>query len=245
MNFADLHCHILGGVDDGARDEKEMREMLDVAYNDGIHTICFTPHFKQYEFSSAAEIASYNKNISDSFNKAKEYAHGKYPDMKLFLGSEIMYHHDILNSLLSSLCKSIAGGSFVLVEFDPGISFFDMRLAISNLLRNGMHPIIAHAERYGIFIKNPKRLQELKELGASVQVNAHGIKKIAIGKIARFLKNALKQSLVDVVATDSHRPDSSPPQISRAYEIIKKLCGADYAENVCCKNAEKILNNEN
>lgn len=245
VNFADLHCHILGGVDDGARDDKEMKEMLDIAYGDGIRIICFTPHFKQYEFSGVGEIASYNERISVSFDAAEKYAREKYPDMRLFLGNEIMYHHDISDSLASSICESIAGGPFVLVEFDPGVSFFDLRLAVLNLLRNGMHPIIAHVERYGEILKKPQRLKELKELGALIQVNAHGIKKFAFGKVAVFLKNALKHSLVDFVATDAHSPHSSPPKISGAYEIIKSSCGVDYARKVCCENAERILNSRN
>lgn len=245
MNFADLHCHILGCVDDGARDEKEMKEMLDIAYGDGIRTICFTPHFKQYEFSGVGEISSYNERISESFDTAKEYVSGKYPDMHLFLGSEIMYHHDISNSLSSSFCKSMAGTPFVLVEFDTNISFFDMRSASSALLRNGLRPIIAHVERYGCLIKNPKRLAELKDLGALIQVNANRIKKFAFGKVSSFLKYALKRSLVDFIATDAHRASTSPPEIARAYGIVKNLCGVDYANKICCENAEKILNNGN
>lgn len=245
VNFADLHCHMLGGVDDGARDDKEMKEMLDIAYGDGIRMICFTPHFKQYEFSNVDEIVSYNERISESFEEAKRYADEKYPDMRLFLGNEIMYHHDILDSITSSFCKSMAGSPFILVEFHPRVSFFDMRLAVLNLLRNGMQPIIAHVERYGEIIKKPQRLKELKDLGALIQVNARGIKKFAFGKVAIFLKNALKRSLVDFVATDSHSPHSSPPRISGAYEIIKRSCGVNYAEKVCYENAERILNKTN
>ena len=34
-SFIDLHCHILFRVDDGAHDEKAMKNMIDIAYNDG------------------------------------------------------------------------------------------------------------------------------------------------------------------------------------------------------------------
>ena len=35
-NFIDMHVHILPGVDDGAEDIKEMEEMLQIAYSEGI-----------------------------------------------------------------------------------------------------------------------------------------------------------------------------------------------------------------
>lgn len=44
--FVDIHCHSLAGVDDGAQSIEEMYKMLDIAYEDGIRTICFTPHIR-------------------------------------------------------------------------------------------------------------------------------------------------------------------------------------------------------
>ena len=42
--FIDMHCHILPGVDDGAKDIKETKEMLRIAYEEGIRCIIATPH---------------------------------------------------------------------------------------------------------------------------------------------------------------------------------------------------------
>ena len=41
----DLHCHILPGVDDGAKDKKESEKMLRIAYKEGIRKIVATPHY--------------------------------------------------------------------------------------------------------------------------------------------------------------------------------------------------------
>ena len=46
MEFTDIHAHLLFGVDDGAKDEATMRAMLDAAYQDGVRTLCATPHFQ-------------------------------------------------------------------------------------------------------------------------------------------------------------------------------------------------------
>ncbi len=42
--FIDMHCHILPGVDDGAKDMNESRKMLRIAYDEGIRCIIATPH---------------------------------------------------------------------------------------------------------------------------------------------------------------------------------------------------------
>lgn len=41
----DTHCHILPGVDDGAKNADETRKMLRMAFKDGIDEIIATPHF--------------------------------------------------------------------------------------------------------------------------------------------------------------------------------------------------------
>lgn len=42
--YIDMHCHILPGVDDGAKDLEDTKEMLKIAYQEGIRVIIATPH---------------------------------------------------------------------------------------------------------------------------------------------------------------------------------------------------------
>ena len=41
--YIDMHCHILPGVDDGAKHLKDTKEMLEIAYQEGIRAIVATP----------------------------------------------------------------------------------------------------------------------------------------------------------------------------------------------------------
>ena len=42
--FVDAHCHVLPEVDDGAQSMNETRQMLQMAYDEGIRYIIATPH---------------------------------------------------------------------------------------------------------------------------------------------------------------------------------------------------------
>jgi methylated-DNA-[protein]-cysteine S-methyltransferase len=42
----DLHCHILHGIDDGARDVDDALAMARQAHDDGIEVVCATPHIR-------------------------------------------------------------------------------------------------------------------------------------------------------------------------------------------------------
>ncbi|MBQ8546426.1 MAG: hypothetical protein IJ437_05755 [Clostridia bacterium] len=243
-DFIDLHCHILSGIDDGAKDTEMMTRMLDIAYSDGIKTICLTPHFKIYRFNDAEEISKYNQDIQKAYELACCYAKNTYPDMTLLLGNEIMYHNDMFDSLVSSKCHTISTTSYVLVEFPPHISSFDLKNATSKLLRKGFHPIIAHVERYNALLNSHSLLKELKESGAIIQINSNSITRFKFGKVARFIRKALKNKLVDIVCTDSHNDTSFPPTLSKAYRKVCKRYGNDYSKKIFHDNQFMIINNK-
>jgi protein-tyrosine phosphatase len=242
--LVDIHCHTLSRIDDGAENSTMMKKMIDTAFADGIRTICFTPHFKIYEFRNEQDVVSYNKLIEQIFKIAIDYKNQNYPDMQMYLGNEIMYHNDFFDSLQSKNCRSLNNSSYVLVEFQPSVTSYDLRNSISRILRKGYIPLIAHIERYGTLVKNYDLLLELKSLGALFQVNARSITKIKFGKTSSFLRKVLKQNLIDVIATDAHDNSSFPQNLSKAYFYISKHFGDTYAKKLFCDIPTAILNNE-
>ena len=51
----DIHCHIVPGVDDGAKDLKTSVRMLQKEYDDGVRNIIATPHFRYDMFEPSLE----------------------------------------------------------------------------------------------------------------------------------------------------------------------------------------------
>ena len=243
LETADIHCHMLGGVDDGAKDIDEMKQMIDIAYADGTRHICFTPHFKIYHFRNEDGIKAYNEQIDKSFASAKEYASEKYPDLNLYLGNEVMYHSDVIDSADSYHCRRLNDSSYFLVEFQPNVSIYDMRNGITKILRKGYIPVVAHVERYLELLEKPNFAWELKQYGALLQVNASSVERMRIGKTAKFLKFLFKKSYVDVVASDSHNHNTYKPGLSKAVARITKLYGENVAKKVCLTTPLAILNN--
>ena len=169
FNLTDIHCHALSRIDDGAENSSMMKNMLDIAYSDGIRKICFTPHFKIFEFRNDNDINTYNTLTKQIFSIAVEYVKEKYPDMSLFLGNEVMYHSDFFSSLSKKHYRTLNNSLYVLVEFNPNVSEFDLKNGIMRILRKGFIPLLAHIERYGVLIKNFNLLQELKQMGEKAE----------------------------------------------------------------------------
>lgn len=230
--FVDLHCHALYRVDDGAQDEQIMQNMLDMAYNDGTRYLCFTPHFKIYEFGEDNEMFKQIDRLKRRFSDALAFVSEKHPDMHLYLGNEIMYHSDIPESLFEGKCLFLGESKYALIEFDPNATAYEIENTVIKLLRKGITPIIAHVERYSALIKDASLVTALKEHGALFQANARAVLKFKFGKGARFLKQALKRGLIDLVASDAHNDSSFPPTLSAAYAHVSKKYGEAYANRV-------------
>ena len=232
--FIDLHCHTLYGIDDGARNFETTQKMLEIAFNDGIRVICFTPHFKIYKFENDEEIENYKKAVLDNFKFVKDYAKETFPSLSLYLGNEIMSHSDICESLAQNKCLTLNDSKFLLIEFQPNASKFEIESTVSKLTRKGYRPIIAHIERYSAFAKDFHFLKTIKDFGALLQLNASSVTKFKFGNTARLIKRAIKNKLVDILSTDAHNDNTIAPLMSLAYAKIERFCGKEYAKKICC-----------
>lgn len=111
MALADIHIHLLFGVDDGAKDEDEMHAILDAAYQTGTRVLCCTPHFHPGYFGD-----NYGK-VNAAFERLSSYVQKTYPDMALYLGNELRYEPECVNWLRQGVCRTVNGTRYVLVDF--------------------------------------------------------------------------------------------------------------------------------
>ena len=82
MYYFDIHCHILNGIDDGARNPEVTAQMLKMAYDDGIRGIICTPHYQPGTFDTGkAERVVRVKHL-------REIAQRFFPDLRIYEGCE-------------------------------------------------------------------------------------------------------------------------------------------------------------
>ena len=78
--MVDIHCHLLYGVDDGAKTIEESAAMLQEAKNQGISAIILTPHYRHGFFAYPKE------EIEEHFMRLSGVAKGL--GIKITLGTE-------------------------------------------------------------------------------------------------------------------------------------------------------------
>lgn len=238
VGLADMHNHILFGVDDGAKKIEDSMRMLDIAHKDGIRTVIFTPHFHPKR-----GMAEYDKILAH-FQLLKKAVRQKFPEMELYLGREVYYRSDITDVEEIAEELRMCGTGNILVEFSTSADASYIKAAVSNLLMNGYQPIVAHVERYACAIKNKNLVADLKEMGAYIQLNADSIVGDSGFSVKMAVKRFLKHGLVDFIGSDAHDDLNRRPVLSACYRYIAKKYGEDYAEEIMCDNPIRLINDE-
>lgn len=233
--FSDIHTHLLYGVDDGAKTEKDMFSMIDTAYSEGTRQICFTPHYHPGYYGN-------NKEKSETvFETVKEYCHAKYPDMVLALGNELHYNQNCVSWIRDGLCRCMNDTRYILVDFHEKSSAKEIMMGLEKILSSGYLPILAHAERYSAL--NIARIREIKQNGVLIQVNSGSLFR-DFGLLADWkAKKILALRLVDFISSDAHNLKSRPPYVKHCYDYVAKSYGREYADLICMENAKKLIFN--
>lgn len=234
MPFADIHTHILWGVDDGPSGPEQMLRMLDAAYADGVRLLCLTPHYHPGYFGR-------NRDKSrEVFGQLERYAGEKYPDMQLYLANELRYDSNCISWLEEGFCRTIGEGS-VLVDFSAGESGKKIQEAMYRLLNAGYQPILAHVERYPHLRGDIRALRKLRSQGVMFQITAGSVFG-AFGLGAKVAaRRLLKEDLVDMVASDAHDMARRKPGLGEIHRYLKEKYGPDRAAALCCENAKNHL----
>lgn len=235
MGFVDIHSHILPGIDDGAGSMEQALEMLRIAQSEGITDIIATPHYKSGRYKADS------REVSRLLEKLQRAAEEESIAVRLYPGTEIYYHSELEERLDSGNLHTMNYTDFVLVEFSPFEDYGYIRNAAEDILSMGFVPVMAHVERYQCLLKDEERVQELKDMGCCIQVNASGIVGDYGLAAKRFTRKLLKKQLVDYVGTDAHNTDKRKPAMQKCADILYKKCSREYADAVLYENSRHDL----
>ena len=236
--FIDLHSHVLPALDDGAKDFSKTREMLQMAYEEGIREIIATPHFFASRKSASVE------EIKENIRSVKEAMEDWGFSIELYSGNEIYYRSEVAELLEEGKICTLADSRYVLVEFEPTTDYSYLRDGILKLDSYGYIPILAHAERYECLWEKKERLQRVKDHGGLIQVNASSFHGGMFDEMAKRAKYIMKNDLLDFVGTDAHSTGKRSPKMKETASHLYKKLGEKKAEQILLKNPKAVIQGE-
>jgi len=232
----DLHCHILPGVDDGARTLDEAAAMCRLAAADGCEAMIATPHQRRGEW----------------WNADRERLAGLAGDLQAAVGSGLRVHLGgevhVDPNLLAEVEKlpaaggilPLAGSHYLLIEFGAGTPDSGADL-VHELVVAGWRPVVAHPEFIPWLAADLAVVARLVALGAATQVTAMSLTGDFGRRPQADALGLIEAGLVHFVASDSHDLRRRPPGLRRAHQAVAGRFGRDTAERLFVDNPRAVV----
>lgn len=239
--FIDMHCHILPGVDDGAESVDEACEMIRQAADSGTTVMLATPHYRNPDRCS---VNNDKETIQTAYRFLKrEIAQREIP-VTLFLGCEWLGAPDGRSLYESGRLITINGSDYILVEFLFDEPLASVSACLRQLIACGLHPVIAHPERYDCFANEPYAVFDFLKMGCKLQVN----KGSPIGHYGTHAKTysewLLDHDLAHLVASDCHNVYYRNADMEEIYHWMLPRYSEEKVRLLLHDNPKRILLNQ-
>lgn len=198
----DFHSHLVPGVDDGAVDLAQSRAALETFWGQGIRGLVTTPHLLGSLTTRPERLAEFFARLDPAWESFRALAAAEFPAMRVERGLEVML--DTPAPDLSDPRLRLAGTAFVLVEFPFLTVPPHSASAISELCARGWSPVIAHPERYHGVDPELRVVEEWRDAGGVLQVNAGSVLGRYGASAAETARRLLGRGWVSYLASDYH-----------------------------------------
>jgi protein-tyrosine phosphatase len=217
---ADIHSHLLPGIDDGAKTMEQSLTYIHRLQELGFSKLFCTPHIYSDVYPNSPEtILPVLSTV-----KAKMMASGL--TIEIGAAAEYMAESDFIAApgLLT------LPDNHILIEMSYLTETPNIDQIIFDLQVKGYKVILAHPERYNFYHKRTERYQRIKDAGCFMQLNLLSVSGYYGKSVQAMAEYLLQQNLYDFAGTDLHH-DKHLSILSEAIEngqLYKKIGQYDF-----------------
>lgn len=223
-NLIEVHCHILPGIDDGAKNVETSLEMIAKLQQQGAKKIILTPHY----YSDTISLDDFLRRRDTAFNTLIKALPSGSPEL---IPAAEVYISDYLFNYKSLDDLKIGNSKYILIEHPFSSSFSERTYdRLMNLYCDyGARPILAHIERYPSLMSDTDKLENYIQMGCLTQVNISSFVD-SPRKVKKHLFKLIEEGYIYLVGSDCHNLDTRPPEFEEGLNEIRKKCGRDAVE---------------
>lgn len=210
--LTDFHSHCLPALDDGARDVETALEMLRRSAQQGVDTVCATPHFYWGEDT----VESFLEQRTAAVERLSPHLTEDLPTLRL--GAEVLVREGISRVDLRPLC--LEGTSVLLVELPfMRAPYWLVEELESIVYDQSLTLMLAHLDRYMPWY-SAKELTPLLDLPDTVvQLNGESLAdRRALRGLVKWLPDCPRM----VLGSDMHSVHRRPPDLERAVHTLSR-----------------------
>jgi protein-tyrosine phosphatase len=201
MSHAEIHFHLLPGIDDGPASIEETIALAAAAAADGTRTIVATPHVHPV----------YDTDVSTLPGRVHEVrarlAEKRIP-IEVRCGAELAHSmvERVSNSELETVAHGPAGRRWVLLEAPLSGLHGDYTLAADEIRERGFGVVVAHPERSMIETGEAgwRVIEHELAAGSALQINAWSVAGLYGERMRTTALSLLRRAPRAVIASDAH-----------------------------------------
>jgi protein-tyrosine phosphatase len=195
---ADVHSHLIPGIDDGSPNLEMSLRLIKGMADLGFSKLITTPHIMGDIYKNDRQtILEQMELLRQAVNQAKI-------DIELVAAAEYFLDDHVATLIRNNEPLLTISGNMILVEFSMANPSLSLKDILFEMQMQGYQPVIAHPERY-IYLENAKDFYtELKDIGCYFQLNLLSLINYygkSVQDLAHFL---IKKEYYDLVGSDLH-----------------------------------------
>ncbi len=195
---ADMHSHLIPGIDDGAPDIETSLHLIRGMAGLGYTKLITTPHIMWDMYRNERD------DILTRLEQLQTAVKNEGIDIQLHAAAEYFLDEHLEALLKRNEPLLTISGNMVLVEFSMALAPMNLKEILFEMQMKGYQPVIAHPERYTYLEKNKEFYDELKDTGCLFQLNLLAVSG-HYGKSSKELANyIIKKGYYDLIGTDLH-----------------------------------------
>jgi protein-tyrosine phosphatase len=234
ISFVDIHCHMLPGIDDGAKSWEESLAMAQLTVEEGTTTVIATPHqLGNFSHNRGEDIRRLVAELQQRLNQSKT-------PLTILAGADVRIEPEMTAGLASGDVLTLGDHRrHVLLEL-PHELYLPLEPVLHDLSRRKITGVLSHPERNQGILRDPDVLASLIEDGCLLQITAGSLCGTFGSQSQQFCEWLLSQGMVHFVATDAHGPKSRRPLMRRAFDRVVALAGEAIAIEICSHNPGQV-----
>ena len=197
---ADMHSHLLPGIDDGLQTIEESVDFIGRLQQLGYNKLICTPHIISDIYPNNPDtILPKLKLVRDALKKQNI-------NVAIEAAAEYMVDIDMERLITDNKTLLTFGknNDLILIEMSFVAASPNIEQVIFQLRLKGLQPVIAHPERYGYYHNDFEKYRHYIDLGCILQVNLLSLLGYYGKPVKIIAEKLIKHHMVNLLGTDMH-----------------------------------------
>jgi protein-tyrosine phosphatase len=234
----DLHCHLLAGIDDGAKTLDDSLKMAEYAVAQGIRHSVVTPHIQPGCYDNTIE------SISSAYRLFQTALDAHAIPLKISMAAEVRLCAELPQLITQNKIPFLGswnGKKVLLLEFPHDHIPLGADKFVAWLITKDIIPLIAHPERNKAILHHPDKIMPFVRAGCLLQVTASSVTGVFGVDSQRCALHLIERDLVTILATDAHNLHKRQPALLPAVEYLIPFIGEQRATALVTTHPARII----